>query len=111
MAFNKLGDRFRNLVSPETRDTIKRLMLTDGRRHWKGYAISFVFMGIMAATTSGLAFLMGDVINRIFVQQNSAAIWILSGAVLALSVIKGFATYGQAVTLSRVGNRIVADNQ
>jgi ATP-binding cassette subfamily B protein len=111
MAFNKLGDRFRNLVSPETRDTIKRLMLTDGRRHWKGYAISFVFMGIMAATTSGLAFLMGDVINRIFVQQNSAAIWILSGAVLALSVVKGFATYGQAVTLSRVGNRIVADNQ
>ncbi|PZQ81134.1 MAG: ABC transporter ATP-binding protein [Ancylobacter novellus] len=111
MAVNKLGDRFRNLISPETRDTIKRLMLTDGRRHWKGYAISFVFMGIMAATTSGLAFLMGDVINRIFVQQNSAAIWILSGAVLALSVIKGFATYGQAVTLSRVGNRIVADNQ
>ncbi|MGA0564085.1 ABC transporter ATP-binding protein [Ancylobacter sp. VNQ12] len=111
MAASKLGDRFRNLISPETRDTIKRLMLTDGRRHWKGYAISFVFMGIMAATTSGLAFLMGDVINRIFVQQNSAAIWILSGAVLALSVIKGFATYGQAVTLSRVGNRIVADNQ
>jgi len=111
MAFSKLGDRFRNLISPETRDTVKRLMLTDGRRHWKGYAISFVFMGIMAATTSGLAFLMGDVINRIFVQQNSAAIWILSGSVLALSVVKGFATYGQAVTLARVGNRIVADNQ
>ncbi|MCJ8143196.1 ABC transporter ATP-binding protein/permease [Ancylobacter sp. A5.8] len=107
----KLANAFRNLISPETRDTIGRLLLTDGRRHWKGYAISFFFMGIMAATTSGLAYLMGDVINRIFVEQNSAAIWILSAAVLALSVVKGFATYGQAITLARVGNRIIADNQ
>ncbi|MCK0198868.1 ABC transporter ATP-binding protein/permease [Ancylobacter sp. 6x-1] len=100
-----------NLVSPETRDTIARLFLTDGRRHWKGYALSFVFMGIMAATTSGLAYLMGTVINRIFVEQNSSAIWLLSGAVFLLSVVKGFSAYGQAVTLAYVGNRIVADNQ
>ena len=97
----KMANAFRNMISAETRDTVKRLFLTDGRRHWKGYAISFVFMGLMAGTTSGLAYLMGDVINRIFVQQNSAAIWILSGIVLALSIIKGFASYGQAVTLSR----------
>lgn len=107
----KLANAFRNLISPETRDTIGRLLLTDGRRHWKGYAISFFFMGIMAATTSGLAYLMGDVINRIFVEQNSSAIWILSAAVLALSIVKGFATYGQAVALAKVGNRIIADNQ
>ncbi|CAA0092650.1 Putative multidrug export ATP-binding/permease protein [Starkeya nomas] len=107
----KLANAFRNMISPETRDTVGRLFLTDGRRHWKGYAISFVFMGIMAATTSGLAYLMGDVINRIFVEQSSSAIWILSAAVLALSITKGFAAYGQAVALARVGNRIVADNQ
>ncbi|WAC26098.1 ABC transporter ATP-binding protein [Ancylobacter sp. SL191] len=107
----KLANTFRNMVSPETRDTVKRLFMTDGRRHWKGYAISFVFMGLMAGSTSGLAYLMGTVINRIFVEQNSSAIWILSGAVLALSIVKGFASYGQAVTLARVGNRIVSDNQ
>ncbi len=99
------------IVSPETRDTIARLFLTDGRRHWKGYALSFVFMGIMAGTTSGLAYLMGTVINRIFVEQNSTMIWMLSGAVFLLSVVKGFSAYGQAVTLAHVGNRIVADNQ
>lgn len=111
MSSSKSANAFRNMISPETRDTVKRLFMTDGRRHWKGYAISFVFMGIMAATTSGLAYLMGDVINRIFVQQNSSAIWILSAAVLTLSIVKGFASYGQAVVLGRVGNRIVADNQ
>ncbi|MCS0495901.1 ABC transporter ATP-binding protein/permease [Ancylobacter sp. GSK1Z-4-2] len=107
----KLANAMKNMISRETRDTIHRLFLNDGRRHWKGYAISFVFMGIMAGSTSGLAYLMGDVINRIFVEQSTAAIWILSAAVLALSVIKGFSSYGQAVTLARVGNRIVADNQ
>ena len=106
-----MANAFRNMVSPDTRDTIKRLFMSDGRRHWKGYALSFVFMGIMAGTTSGLAYLMGDVINRIFVQQNSSAIWILSAVVVTLSVVKGFASYGQAVVLSKVGNRIVADNQ
>ncbi len=111
MSSSKSANAFRNMISPETRDTVKRLFMSDGRRHWKGYAISFVFMGIMAATTSGLAYLMGDVINRIFVQQSSSAIWILSAAVLTLSIVKGFASYGQAVVLSRVGNRIVADNQ
>ena len=107
----KMANAFRNIISAETRDTVSRLFIQDGRRHWKGYAISFLFMGIMAGTTSGLAYLMGDVINRIFVEQNSNAIWILSGAVVALSVIKGFSAYGQAVALAKVGNRIVADNQ
>ncbi len=107
----KLANAFRNMISPETRDTVRRLFVQDGRRHWKGYALSFLFMGIMAGTTSGLAYLMGDVINRIFVEQNSTAIWILSGAVVALSVVKGFSAYGQAVMLAKVGNRIVADNQ
>jgi len=111
MVPTKLANAFRNMISPETRDTIYRLFMMDGRRHWKGYAISFVFMGIMAASTSGLAYLMGDVINRIFVEQSSSAIWILSAAVLSLSIIKGFSSYGQAVTLAKVGNRIVADNQ
>ncbi|WP_371346562.1 ABC transporter ATP-binding protein [Ancylobacter sp. IITR112] len=107
----KMANALRNMISPETRDTVRRLFVQDGRRHWKGYALSFLFMGIMAGTTSGLAYLMGDVINRIFVEQNSAAIWILSGSVVALSIVKGFSAYGQAVTLAKVGNRIVADNQ
>ncbi|MDQ0345691.1 ABC transporter ATP-binding protein [Ancylobacter vacuolatus] len=107
----KMANALANMISPETRNTVGRLFLQDGRRHWKGYALSFVFMAFMAGTTSGLAYLMGTVINRIFVEQNTSAIWILSGAVVALSVTKGFAAYGQAVTLAKVGNRIVADNQ
>jgi ATP-binding cassette subfamily B protein len=38
-------------------------------------------------------------------------IWVLSGTIFVLSSIKGFSMYGQAVTMARVGNRIVADYQ
>lgn len=107
----KLRAALGKAIGPETWDAIRRLFLTDGRRHWKGYALAFLFMGLVAGTTAGLAYLMGDVINRIFVEQNSSAIWLLSGAVIGLSLIKGFAGYGQAVTLGAIGNRIVADNQ
>ncbi len=107
----KLRAALNKAIGPESLDAIRRLFLDDGRRHWKGYAIAFVFMGLVAGTTAGLAYLMGDVINRIFVEQNSGAIWLLSGAVIALSVIKGLAGYGQAVVLGAIGNRIVADNQ
>jgi ATP-binding cassette subfamily B protein len=107
----KLRAALNKAIGPESLDAIRRLFLDDGRRHWKGYAIAFVFMGLVAGTTAGLAYLMGDVINRIFVEQSSSAIWLLSGAVIALSVIKGLAGYGQAVVLGAIGNRIVADNQ
>ena len=107
----KLRAALNKAIGPESLDAIRRLFLDDGRRHWKGYAIAFVFMGLVAGTTAGLAYLMGDVINRIFVEQSSGAIWLLSGAVIALSVIKGLAGYGQAVVLGSIGNRIVADNQ
>ncbi|MFK8251323.1 ABC transporter ATP-binding protein [Ancylobacter terrae] len=111
MLQQKLVGAFGSMVSAETRDSIARLFVMDGRRHWRGYALAFFFMMLVAGSTSGLAYLMGDVINRIFVEQSYSAVWLLAGAVLALSLIKGFAAYGQAITLAKVGNRIVADNQ
>ncbi len=35
----------------------------------------------------------------------------LGGITALLFTVKGFATYGHSVMLSRIGNRIVADNQ
>ncbi|HSI41033.1 MAG TPA: ABC transporter ATP-binding protein [Xanthobacteraceae bacterium] len=106
-----LKSRLAAFVSPETRDALRRLFVSDGRAHTKSYALAFFFMLLVAGSTSALAYLMGDVINRIFVELQYNAIGWLAGAVFALSLIKGLATYGQTVTLGRVGNRIVADNQ
>lgn len=95
----------------ETRTLLRRLLVDQGRSHWRGYALAFVFMALIAATTSLAAYLMRDVINEVFIARNAQAIWVLSGAVVALYTVKGLATYGQQITLSRIANAIVANVQ
>ncbi|MFG1281489.1 ABC transporter ATP-binding protein [Xanthobacter autotrophicus] len=95
----------------ETSTVLRRLLLSDGRTHWKGYALAFVFMGLMGACTALLAYLMRDAVNAIFVAPTPQAVWAVSGAVMLLSIVKGASAYGQSITMARVGNRIVADNQ
>ncbi len=86
-------------------------LLTDGRRYAWRYALAFVFMFLVAASTSLSAYLMKDVVNKIFVEGREGAIWVLGGVLIALATIKGFSAYGQAVTLGRIGNRIIAGYQ
>jgi ATP-binding cassette, subfamily B, bacterial MsbA len=86
-------------------------MLEQGRQHAWGYTISFIFMALGAAATGAAAYLMKDVINEVFLARNSAAIFVLAGAVILIYALKGIASYGQDVTLARIGNRIVASVQ
>ncbi|MGQ3674622.1 ABC transporter ATP-binding protein [Xanthobacter sp. TB0139] len=95
----------------ETVTLLRRLLLSDGKRHWKGYALAFSFMGTMGACTAGLAYLMNDAVNAIFVNPTAMAVWGVALAVMGLSIVKGISAYGQNITMARVGNRIVADNQ
>ncbi|WP_127089361.1 ABC transporter ATP-binding protein [Aquabacter cavernae] len=99
------------ILRDESLSVIYRLFVSDGMRHWKGYAIAFSFMGLMAAATGGMAYLMKDAIDSIFVTPTTAAIWAVALTMMGLSIVKGFSAYAQTVTMARVGNRIVADNQ
>jgi len=72
---------------------------------------ALAMMVIAAASTSLGAYLIGDVINQAYVHKNLPGIIALAMVTAALFFIKGLATYGQAVALARVGNRIVAENQ
>ncbi|MEL6216921.1 MAG: ABC transporter ATP-binding protein [Pseudomonadota bacterium] len=88
-----------------------RLTCENGLQHWPRYAVAFVFMAIVAGTTALSAWLMRDLINDIFIDRDPQMVWILAGSVAAIFIVKGAATYIQAVILTRVGNRIVADIQ
>jgi subfamily B ATP-binding cassette protein MsbA len=87
---------------------ITRLVRDHGLSHWRGYGLAFGFMALMTWTTAMSAWLMKDVINEVFISKNERAIWMLAGTVIGIYVLKGFATYGQQVTLSRIANDIVA---
>jgi ATP-binding cassette subfamily B protein len=90
---------------------IGRLLADQGTKHWKGYAFALVMTLIVAWTTTASAWIMRDVINEIFVAKKLAAVWLIGGVIVAIYTVKGFATYGQTVVLSRVANSIVAEVQ
>jgi ATP-binding cassette, subfamily B, bacterial MsbA len=90
---------------------VRRLLLEQAAGQWRRYALAFSMMIIAAATTSLGAYLIGDVINQAYVHKNLPGIIVLALVTAGLFMVKGFATYGQALTMARIGNRIIADNQ
>ena len=97
--------------SDNTVGLIRRLFADYSLPYWRRYALAFVLMAIAAACTAGTAYLIGSVVNTAYVDRNFRGIVMLCGAVVALFTMKGLATYGHAVILARIGNRVIAENQ
>jgi subfamily B ATP-binding cassette protein MsbA len=90
---------------------VRRLLVDEALQHWPRYAFAFILMGISAAATALTAYLVGTMTNEAVVNHNYRGIVLIGLIAMGIFVVKGFATYGGAVTLSWVGNRIIADNQ
>ncbi len=90
---------------------IIRLLSESGRRHARGYAKALACMAIAAAATGASAWIMRDVINGVFIDRRGDLVLPIGLGVLAIFTIKGFATYGQTILLSRIGASVVAQVQ
>src|SRR6202043_1839615 len=90
---------------------IRRLVMEQGAVYWRRYLAAFALMAVSAATTAGSAYLLGQVINQAYVNKNVRGIAILSGVTIVIFIIKGAATYGHQVILSKISNAILANNQ
>ena len=90
---------------------IRRLIMEQGAVYWRRYLLAFGLMAVSAATTAGSAYLLGEVINQAYVDKNVRGIAILSGVTIVIFMLKGAATYGHSVILSRISNAILANNQ
>src|SRR6266436_7281238 len=90
---------------------IRRLITEQGAAYWRRYLLAFVLMAVSAATTAGSAYLLGEVINQAYVDRDVRGIAILSGVTVLIFILKGAATYGHQVILSKISNAILANNQ
>src|SRR5882672_6153863 len=90
---------------------IRRLVMEQGVAYWRRYLTAFVLMGVAAAATAGSAYILGQVINQAYIDKNVVGIAVLSGVTVLLLFIKGVATYGHTVILSKISNAILANNQ
>ena len=90
---------------------IRRLVMEQGAAYWRRYLGAFALMGIAAGATSLSAYILGAAINKAYVDKNIPGIALFSGIIFSLFLIRGIAIYMQTVTLSKISNAILANNQ
>lgn len=90
---------------------MKRVLAENGRRYWSRYALAIALMSVAGGCTALAAWIMKDVINEIFVARDRAAMMLIPLAIVGLFLLRGITMYLGEITLSRVGNRIVAETQ
>ena len=104
-------DKKPHLDSGTVTSVLKRVIAENGRDHIRGYAFAIFCLVVVAATTAFTAWIMEAVVNEAFANQRADVVWLICGAIFVAFVLRGLATYGQSVTLSKIGNNIVARYQ
>ena len=87
---------------------LRRLFREHGRAHWTAYAAAALLMATGAAATATSTYLLAPVVNHMVDAVDLRTLRKLAFAVFGLFVLRGAATYGYLILLSRTGNRIVA---
>ncbi|KAH2825181.1 hypothetical protein KXV85_011204, partial [Aspergillus fumigatus] len=90
---------------------IRRLVMEQSVAYWRRYLLAFSLMAIAAVATAAATYVLGQVINQAYVDKNVMGIAMLSGVTVLLLFVKGVATYGHMVILSKISNAILANNQ
>jgi ATP-binding cassette subfamily B protein len=108
---NAAKDKKRHVDSVTIVSVLKRVIAENGRDHVRSYAFAISCLVMVALSTAFTAWIMEKVVNEAFANKRADIVWLICGSILAAFVLRGFATYGQAVTLSKIGNNIVARYQ
>jgi len=90
---------------------LARLVRENIRQFIPQYALALSCMAVVAATTGLSAWMMKDLINRVFVDRDQSLLFVIPLAVFVLYSLKGFASYGQEILLARIGNNVIAQTQ
>ncbi|SFA91759.1 ATP-binding cassette, subfamily B [Rhizobium sp. NFR07] len=104
-------EKKRHVDSGTVVSVLKRIISENGRDHIRGYVFAIGCLIVVALSTAFTAWIMESVVNEAFANRRADMVWLICGAILAAFVLRGFATYGQAVALSKISNNIVARYQ
>jgi ATP-binding cassette subfamily B protein len=90
---------------------LKRIFGENGREYLGLYIVTIICLAVMAATTGLAAWIMKPLVDDIFVHRMYERAPIICGSVILIFFVRGIANYGQAVTLAKIGNNVVARYQ
>ena len=106
-----LSSGFRTSTANGPWPLIIRLFRESGKKHTGRIHHRHVFMGLVARHLGAERMDPEDVVDQVFVDQDIADAVALVIAVIVISLVRGISLYGSTVTLTRVGNAIIAENQ
>src|SRR5258708_18048141 len=87
---------------------MQRLLREQVRPHLGRLLLAALLMAVLAAATAGNAWIMQPVLDQVFINKDHGLLGLIVAGVLALALVKGMASFGQAVLMSDVGQRIIA---
>ena len=87
---------------------VRRIAGTYLKRHSGRLALAILCMVVVAATTAALAKLVQPLIDEIFKEQRAEMLLVVAGLVMGVSVLRGFAAYGESLLLAQICGRVVA---
>ncbi len=90
---------------------LKRILAENGREYLPHYAFAVFCLLIMAGATAFIPWVMRPLIDDVFYRERFDLVPWICAAIASVFIIRGFATYGQAVTLAKIGNNLVARYQ
>ncbi|WP_189379508.1 MULTISPECIES: ABC transporter ATP-binding protein [unclassified Mesorhizobium] len=95
----------------ETWAVLRRIIAENGREYRSAYIFATLCLLTVSATTAFTAWVMSPVVNQIFYERRGDLIVLICAGIMGSFTLRGLATYGQAVTLARIGNNLVASYQ
>lgn len=81
------------------------------RVFWKKYVIIFILIAVVSGTTAGIAWMVKDVVETVFVKQSAPLVLPLFLVIVTIFIFRGAALYGQSVLSNQISNAMVADIQ
>lgn len=90
---------------------VKRIWSVYMRRYRAMLLIGLAAVGVVAATTGAIAYMMEPIINEIFINKDPAQLYTIPFVIMGIFTLMAFATYGQHYILRAVGVKVTTDLQ
>ncbi len=98
-------------LPPAAWPLLRRLVREHVRPYWPRFLLAALLMALSAAATAALAKLIQPVLDDVFTNRDQAMLRQIAVLIFGTFVIKGLASYGEAVVMNTTGQRVVADIQ
>ena len=90
----------------ELKKILKRLYHEYVRKHLKRILIALFLSLIVAASTSGIAWLLDPAVKKIFIEQNKIFAWSIPVLIIVAFSSKGLSLYFARINILRVGEEV-----